>query len=254
MGYNPYYEGGWKSGKEGGTPITPEALNHIEAGIEQTYSDFAPIFKESLANCSENDILEPGGYVISSANYATVTDGAPELANYARWLYVLNFDTEGDRVLQLEGRSTANLSGYYANDLFYRHIITGTPHPWKKLSSDSCVPLWKNASPTSGFAAQTITVSGLSECSAVFVNFKNTEAATNYRVASLLITKNALNDVTAYVTQVDYGDGVIGYYQRQFKVQFDSNKIIFANATYNESQTFNAKEIPYEIIGVKGAS
>ena len=33
MAYTPYYPSGWQSGEEGGTPITPEALNNMEAGI-----------------------------------------------------------------------------------------------------------------------------------------------------------------------------------------------------------------------------
>lgn len=39
MSYKKYYEGGWQSGEAGGTPITPEALNHMEQGI----SDAAPM-------------------------------------------------------------------------------------------------------------------------------------------------------------------------------------------------------------------
>lgn len=39
MSYKKYYEGGWRSGETGGTPITPEALNHMEQGI----SDAAPM-------------------------------------------------------------------------------------------------------------------------------------------------------------------------------------------------------------------
>ena len=34
MAYEKYYPGGWQSGETGGTPITPEALNHMEKGIE----------------------------------------------------------------------------------------------------------------------------------------------------------------------------------------------------------------------------
>lgn len=34
MAYTPYYTGGWQSGEEGGTPITPDALNHMEEGIK----------------------------------------------------------------------------------------------------------------------------------------------------------------------------------------------------------------------------
>ena len=32
--YTPYYSGGWQTGEEGGTPITPAALNNMEDGIE----------------------------------------------------------------------------------------------------------------------------------------------------------------------------------------------------------------------------
>jgi len=33
MAYTPYYNNGWQSGEEGNTPITPDALNHIEEGL-----------------------------------------------------------------------------------------------------------------------------------------------------------------------------------------------------------------------------
>lgn len=33
MSYERFYPGGWQSGETGGTPITPEALNHMESGI-----------------------------------------------------------------------------------------------------------------------------------------------------------------------------------------------------------------------------
>lgn len=33
MAYTPYYSGGWQSGEEGNTPITPAALNNMEQGI-----------------------------------------------------------------------------------------------------------------------------------------------------------------------------------------------------------------------------
>ena len=35
MAYTPYYSGGWQSGEEGGTPITPDALNHMDDGIDE---------------------------------------------------------------------------------------------------------------------------------------------------------------------------------------------------------------------------
>lgn len=42
MSYKPNYQGGWKSGESGGTPITPEALNHMEDGIEHANENVLP--------------------------------------------------------------------------------------------------------------------------------------------------------------------------------------------------------------------
>ena len=53
MSYEKYYPGGWQSGESGGTPITPEALNHMENGIKKAYSDFAP---------AQEDASFPGCY------------------------------------------------------------------------------------------------------------------------------------------------------------------------------------------------
>ena len=33
MAYKPYYPGGWQQGAAGGTPMTPEALQHFDDGI-----------------------------------------------------------------------------------------------------------------------------------------------------------------------------------------------------------------------------
>lgn len=33
MSYEPYYNSGWLEGETGNTPITPAALNYMEAGI-----------------------------------------------------------------------------------------------------------------------------------------------------------------------------------------------------------------------------
>lgn len=57
MAYTPYYPGGWQSGEEGGTPITPAALNNIENGIEAladiTTGLSADVSSTQLADCNE---------------------------------------------------------------------------------------------------------------------------------------------------------------------------------------------------------
>lgn len=37
MSYKPYYAGGWQSGESGGTPLTPEALQHFDEGIKSAH-------------------------------------------------------------------------------------------------------------------------------------------------------------------------------------------------------------------------
>lgn len=58
MSYEEYYPGGWQSGESGGTPITPEALTHIENGIKQTYSDLAPagLASKTIRIASESEL------------------------------------------------------------------------------------------------------------------------------------------------------------------------------------------------------
>jgi hypothetical protein len=43
VSYTPYYPSGWLSGETGKTPITPEALNHMEQGIAAAFRMDAPI-------------------------------------------------------------------------------------------------------------------------------------------------------------------------------------------------------------------
>lgn len=39
MAFTPYYPGGWQSGEEGGTPITPAALNHYDDALGEISDD-----------------------------------------------------------------------------------------------------------------------------------------------------------------------------------------------------------------------
>lgn len=47
MSYTRYYTGGWQSGETGKTPITPEALNHMEEGIANATTLFAQATEHS---------------------------------------------------------------------------------------------------------------------------------------------------------------------------------------------------------------
>lgn len=78
MSYTPFYPGGWQSGQSGGTPICPEALNHIEEGIANAApSGYGLGGAETIAFTDIDTKTSPGWYRMSditidgqSYNYA----------------------------------------------------------------------------------------------------------------------------------------------------------------------------------------
>jgi hypothetical protein len=57
MSYSKYYSGGWQDGSSGGTPITAEALNHMEQGIIDSES----ISLTKITDC--NNATDPRKYI-----------------------------------------------------------------------------------------------------------------------------------------------------------------------------------------------
>lgn len=53
MSYSKYYLGGWQDGESGGTPITADALNHLEQGIIDAHSSAS----ERVTDC--NNATDP---------------------------------------------------------------------------------------------------------------------------------------------------------------------------------------------------
>lgn len=56
MSYSKYYSGGWQDSSSGGTPITAEALNHMEQGIIDSES----ISLTKITDC--NNATDPRKY------------------------------------------------------------------------------------------------------------------------------------------------------------------------------------------------
>ena len=91
--YNPYYSGGWQSGEEGGTPITPDALNHMDDGIAGAY-DYT---QQATATV---DLTKPITGVLDSDNggLGTGINGAIKLIRPALANDLDNFFTEQPNV------------------------------------------------------------------------------------------------------------------------------------------------------------
>lgn len=72
MAYTPYYSGGWQTGEEGGTPITPAALNHMDDGIAGAHLSELVLTSQTVdANGNINTNLDAGNYVVVSARCST---------------------------------------------------------------------------------------------------------------------------------------------------------------------------------------
>lgn len=67
MAFTPYYPGGWQSGEEGGTPITPAALNHYDDYLETTYTQTET--DEAIAQSTAD---EAKSYDITGTTWADV--------------------------------------------------------------------------------------------------------------------------------------------------------------------------------------
>jgi hypothetical protein len=68
MAYTPYYSGGWQSGQEGNTPITPSALNNMETGIgnaDDNLTLFCARSQMSFANVLAKVTSAPNGSVVA---------------------------------------------------------------------------------------------------------------------------------------------------------------------------------------------
>lgn len=71
--YTPYYSGGWQTGEEGGTPITPAALNNMEDGIEGSLQKSGGTMTGNLAIPHLN--VQSGGRYTNI--YMLDSDGVP---------------------------------------------------------------------------------------------------------------------------------------------------------------------------------
>lgn len=140
MAYTPYYTGGWQSGEEGGTPITPDALNHMDDGIAaaNSYGDPSTMSSVAIGNSIYISAVSGGyikfgrmvvfsiGYTMKAAitgSAANAVAGLPVPVGPARYL---EFDKDGTTAIgsttfaNLTTTGTINLRGAHAQgDTYY---------------------------------------------------------------------------------------------------------------------------------------
>lgn len=153
------------------------------------------------------------------------------------------------------------------------HIVNGNRHYFRSIASDTTyyeqfrtpVPstgltgnksydflttkvakvLWTNASPTSAFAAQTITVNGLSDCSCIAILFTQAGA----REFLCIQHKDVSNTLNTTVSAAYYASGAPYVTSRQVTTSFTNGTIKFG-AGYQNDYTSTDRAIPVAVIGL----
>lgn len=134
MSYEKYYPGGWQSGESGGTPITPEALNHIEDGIIN--SDPAGYgFGESGAKVVPDDtdlntLTSTGWYCTHGTEQMYALVNIPEAFTYGGGLPLIRVEAlTGGWIVQTIYRIEEFAP--YAVAVARRQCMSGVWYPWE---------------------------------------------------------------------------------------------------------------------------
>lgn len=101
MAYTPYYSGGWQSGEQGGTPITPAALNNMEDGIGGAVSKTGDTMTGVLTCKTPLDLTNPS---TSSREAFGMTDTHGTKIGYVR----ADLNSAGRNMMQLAAVRTVN--------------------------------------------------------------------------------------------------------------------------------------------------
>ena len=146
MAYTPYYSGGWQSGEEGGTPITPAALNNMEEGIRNALPSDTPvtIAQGGTGQSTQDGMRNVVFYNTSSTGISsypttagvwrvtgTLPAGMPSGANAYGVLTIVG---AGGYFTHRYVDATQNIYYAYSN-------AAGAPTTWRKLTSTTVSPV-----------------------------------------------------------------------------------------------------------------
>lgn len=124
-----------------------------------------------------------------------------------------------------------------------------TADAWYNLvSTKHAKVLWNNGSPTSTFAAQTITINGLADCTTIAVIMNQTSG--DSFVTIICRTVGATHTTSPMATRSDSANAnAIFVVRRSVTTSFSNNTISFGNAYQNNTEN-NARAIPIAVIGL----
>lgn len=127
MSYSKYYSGGWQDGSSGATPITAEALNHMEQGI----IDSGSISLTKITDC--NNATDPRKYYYTDGDASNLN--RPETGWCVIRVLFLNGDPAGTAwsCTQLGMPMNSNVAKLYVRS----RNTSGSWSAWKALTLSS---------------------------------------------------------------------------------------------------------------------
>lgn len=130
MSYTPVYPGGWQSGESGGTPITPEALTHMERGIADAHAAVAAGYGSTMPYLNGETsnfltLLQQEYSAMADRTTVQIVFSDSALDGSIRWLGTLWRHTEGYGVFV--ARSTNGVR-------IQRTLSSGAWGPWEYVN------------------------------------------------------------------------------------------------------------------------
>ena len=130
--YTPYYSGGWQTGEEGGTPITPAALNNMEDGIEGSLQKSGGTMNGNLTTPHIN--VQSGGRYTNI--YMLDSDGVPRGLIWS--------DGESGRIFFRSINpdvAAADVSSYFTEYYLYQSSLTSGNVSYRIYSERDTIPV-----------------------------------------------------------------------------------------------------------------
>ena len=148
MAYSPYYNGGWKSGEVGGTPITPEALNHMDDGIQAALTGDDVV--NNLTSNDPNPVSSGGVYnhivAPGTGTITKTTKSSSGTLDFATCNKKGDFVSVSGRVYNLPGTTTA-IGSFFSIPEGYRPPATVYVFGYMQINNVGTIPVLAEITP-----------------------------------------------------------------------------------------------------------
>lgn len=188
-------------------------------------------------------------YPLTTADQIVMDNGSRLNTEIAKYVSV---DTEDAAIGEVNPINADTLGGVLASEYAKQVDLENLENNLNNLDTGVHMELlWENASPSSEFAAQTLTIENLDDYDAFILYVDaNSNVENRYGNGSLFFDKTSTN--LAICVSIYYA-GVSKFFFRRFTVDFPAGTVTFGNGDNNDSAGAQYL-IPLSIYGIKGVN